>query len=154
SNAAVLATINNAAAAQDRGGMAIAMVTLVLSILIYRVSQKGLMVEAANLAESTVRGMRTRFIERLRAADLKDVEQLDRSAVDTAISGEMQVLSDGALNLIIVGQALVLLFVTMFYLAFLSLTALMLAAAFLVIAASIHLRRGKQIRDQLASAFQ
>jgi len=154
SNAAVLATINGAAAATERDPRSFSLVVLVLSIIIYSIAQRALMVQAATLAENTVNGMRTRFIEGLQSADLKDVEALDKSSVYTAISGEMQVLSDGALNLIIVGQALVLLSVTMFYLAFLSLAALMLAIIFIAIAASIHLSRGRQIGEQLAAAFQ
>ena len=149
SNAAVLATINSAAAS-DRASLG-PVLLLVLSILIYRMSQKALMVQTATLAETTVNNMRARFIERLQRADLKDVERLNRSAVYTAISGEMQVLSDGTLNLIIVGQSLVLLAVTMLYLAFLSLTALMLAVLFAGLAVSIHLSRNREIYDQLAA---
>src|SRR5436190_1754363 len=54
SNAAVLATINRAAVAPDRNGLGLALVMLVVSILIYRIAQRGLMVEAAGLAENTV----------------------------------------------------------------------------------------------------
>jgi putative ATP-binding cassette transporter len=154
SNAAVLATINSAAAAAGRDGLGLPLITLVLSIIIYSIAQKALMVKAATLAETTVNGLRTRFIERLQTADLKDVEALDQGAVYTAIGGEMQILSDGALQLIIAGQALVLLGITMAYLAFQSLIALVLAIIFIAVAAAIHLSRGQQLREQLTTAFQ
>jgi len=154
SNLAVLTTINRATAAQESDGIGFALILLAFAILAYRFSQQALMVQAATLAEGTVSGMRTRFIDRLRAADLKDVEALDRSAVYAAISGEMQVLSDGSLNLIIVGQSMVLLAVTMVYMAFLSITAFVLAFVFIAIAAWIHLSRGRHMQDQLSKAFQ
>jgi putative pyoverdin transport system ATP-binding/permease protein len=154
SNAAVLATINRAAAAHDRSAQGFALVTLALAIFVYSISQKALMVQSASLAERTVSSLRARFVQRLQGADLYDVEQLDRSAVYTAISGEMQVLSDGTLNLVIVGQAVVLLLVITLYLAFLSLTAVLVAMLFIAIAGSIHLRRGREIREQLNAAFR
>jgi putative ATP-binding cassette transporter len=154
SNAAVLATINAAAAATERDVQARSLVTLVLAIAIYSVSQKALMVAATQLAETTVNGLRKRFIERLQAAGVKDVEKLDRSVLYTCIGGEMQVLSDGTLTLVIVIQALVLLTVTVLYLAFLSFTALILAGLFSGIAASFHVGRSRQIRERLATTFK
>jgi putative pyoverdin transport system ATP-binding/permease protein len=154
SNAAVLATINAAANSTGRDSLAFSLVLLVLAIIIYSISQKALMVQAAGLAESTVNGMRARFIERLQSADLKDVENLDRGSVYAAVGGEMQVLADGALTLIIAGQAVILLVVIMIYLAFLSFVALALALVFIGIAASIHLSRGREIREQMDAAFQ
>jgi putative ATP-binding cassette transporter len=154
SNAAVLATINQAAAAHNRDGTASALVTLVLAIIIYSISQKALMVNAAQVAENTVSGMRERLVQRLSAADLKDVEKLDHSALYSAVSGEMQVLSDGTMNLIIVGQAVVLLVVITIYLAFLSLTALLVAIIFIMLAATIHLSRAQSIHQQLQEAYE
>lgn len=154
SNAAVLATINRAAVAHDRSAQGFALVTLALAIIVYSISQKALMLQSASLAERTVSGLRARFVERLLGADLYDVEQLDRSAVYTAISGEMQVLSDGTLQLVIVGQALVLLLVTTLYLAYLSLTAVLVALLFIALGASIHLGRARQINEQLAATFR
>lgn len=140
-NAAVLATINSAAAAPNREAQGLTLVTLGIIILVYIISQKGLMVQAASLAESTVSNIRARFIERLQAADLKDVEKLDRGAVYAAMSGEMQVLSDGTMNLIIVAQSVVLLSAVTLYVAFLSLPALVVAIVFIAIAAAVHLTR-------------
>jgi len=152
SNAAVLATINNAAAEVD--GQARALVILVLAIAIYTITQKALMVEAAQLTETTVKGLRKSFIEHLQSAGLSDVEKLDRNVLYASVGSEMQILSDGALTLIIVAQALVLLAVTMLYLVFLSVPALILAGLFTGIVASIHLARNRQIRERHATAFQ
>jgi putative ATP-binding cassette transporter len=154
SNAAILATISNASAAPHQGSTGSALIVFALCIIIYNIAQKALMIQATTLAEGTVNGIRVRFMERLQSANLKDVETLDRSEIYAAVSGEMQVLSDGALNLIVVVQALVLLTLTMIYLAFLSLTAVALAVLFIAIATSIHLRRERQIRDQMHTTFQ
>src|SRR5262249_44783306 len=147
-------TINAAAAVEERDAETRPLVILLLAIAIYAISQKALMMEAGQLAETTVDGLRRRFVERMQSAGLKDVEKLDRAVLYSSVGTEMQVFSDGSLTLIVVVQAVVLLAVTVLYLAFLSLPALILAGLFTAIAASIHLARGRQIREQLGDAFQ
>lgn len=154
SNAAVLATINAAAAATERGVETRSLVILVLAIAIYSISQKALMMEAAQLTETTISGLRKRFVERLQSAALRDVEKLDRSVLYSSVSAEMQVLSDSSYTAIIVLQAMVLLAVTVLYLAFLSLTALLLAGLFSGIATVIHIARRRQMYERLAATFQ
>src|SRR4051794_2692894 len=89
SNAAVLATINWAAASlADRDTMGHALVVLALAIAVYSISQRALMVKSATLAESTVASIRVRLIEKLKLADLVDVEKLNRSEIYTAVSAE------------------------------------------------------------------
>jgi putative ATP-binding cassette transporter len=155
SNAAVLAIINSVASSiTDRDAIGHALVLLVLAIAIYSFSQRALMVMSATLAETTVANMRVRFIERLQRADLLDVEKLNRSELYTCISSEMQVLSDGSLALTIAGQALVVILVTTFYLAWLSMAALFLAFIFIALAASLHLAHAKEIDEKLGQASQ
>jgi putative ATP-binding cassette transporter len=153
-NAAVLVTINQAAASSGTSeGMAGALIILGLVILIYSVSQRALMANASQLAETTVDNLRTRFVEALQTADLVDVERLNKSELYNCVSSEMQVISDGALNLIVIGQSAVLVVMTMVYLAWLSLPALLIASMFIVIAASFHIARTRQISELFARAF-
>src|SRR6185436_6298541 len=96
-NAAVLASINNAAAhlhdADIRGQ---ALLVLIFAIVVFVVSQKALMMMAANLAESTVNRLRVELLERLRSAELADIEGLNRNQIYAAVNAEMQVISGGA----------------------------------------------------------
>jgi putative ATP-binding cassette transporter len=153
-NAAVLVTINQAAASSETSeGMAGALIILALVISLYSVSQRALMVSSSHLAETTVDNLRTRFVEALQAADLVDVERLNKSELYNCVSSEMQVISDGTLSLVVIGQSAVLVVMTMVYLAWLSLPALLIASLFIAVAASFHISRTKQISEQLARAF-
>ena len=152
-NAGVLAAINQAAGLPAEDGTVGALITLGIAILIYAVSQRALMLNASNLAEATVDSLRNRFVAGLQSADLIDIERLDRNELYNTIGSEMQVISDGALNLIIIGQSGILVIAIMAYLAWLSLAALLLAASFTAIAAWFHIARTKQISEQLARAF-
>ena len=117
-NAAVLATINQAAAsAADSDRLVNAFLILGGVIVLYAVSQRALMLNASSLAEATVDNMRIRFVQSLQAAELIDVERLNRNEIYNCVTGEMQVISDGALNLIILAQSGVLVLVTIAYLA-------------------------------------
>jgi putative pyoverdin transport system ATP-binding/permease protein len=154
-NAAVLVTINQAAASSaTSGGVAGAVIILGLVILLYSVSQRALMVRASHLVEATVDNLRTRFVEALQAADLVDVERLNKSELYNCVSSEMQIISDGTLNLIVIGQAAVLVVMTMVYLAWLSLPALLIASMLIVVAASFHIARTRQIGELLARSFE
>jgi len=84
SSALVLAAVNAAAAnLHDRDVMLTWLVLLVLSILIYGVSQKGLMLLAASVAENAVQQLRVEFLARLQTAELPEVERLNRSEIQT-----------------------------------------------------------------------
>jgi putative ATP-binding cassette transporter len=153
-SAAVLATVNSAAASMyDRGGRLRTLIIFSLAIIIYGLSQKALLLLAARLSEQLVESLRLDFLTRLQAAELLEVESLNRSAVYNALSSEMQVIVDGGLNLIIIGQAIVLVAVTMIYVAWLSFTAATIAVVFIAVAASFHIARNRQIREHTREVF-
>jgi putative ATP-binding cassette transporter len=154
SSAAVLATINlSAGNIDDADVMAHALIVLVLAIVLFVYSQKTLMVQAAELAQRTVHHLRLGLLETLQAAELLEVENLNRSEIFSTVSTEMRVISDGASTMMVVAQSAVLTVVTMAYLAWLSLVAFLIAAIFIGIAASIHISRHRQIMDQHARMF-
>jgi putative ATP-binding cassette transporter len=152
--ATVLAVINLAAASiDDRDGMVQLLILLVLAIVIYVYAQKTLMIKAAELAQNTVHQLRIRLLQTVEAAELVEVEHLNRNEMFACINSEMRAISDGASTLMIIAQAAVLAFVTMLYLAWLSLFAFVLAVAVIGIAASIHLARARQVAEQHARLF-
>jgi putative pyoverdin transport system ATP-binding/permease protein len=154
SSATVLASINTAANnLHDRDVVIRWLIILILSILIYAVSQKGLMLLAANVAENFVQQMRVVFLTRLNSAELPEIEALNRGELYSCLSSEMQAISDGALQLMVIGQALVLIIITMAYLAFISLPALFIAAFFVAIAVSFYLACFRQLNSELRESF-
>ena len=152
-SASVLAVINQATVAGSEGGGG-GLIVLLLAVLIYSLSHRALMISAASLAESTVDRLRVTLEEQLRSADLRRVEKLDQNRIFATISGEMQALSDGTVNLAIVGHSLLLVIMTAIYLLFLSVAAVIAAVAFSAIAAYIHLRRSKETAETLTQAFR
>jgi putative pyoverdin transport system ATP-binding/permease protein len=155
SSAAVLATINVAAAGKgDADVMARALVLLVLAILLYMYSQRSLMVQASELAQRTVHNLRIQLLQMLKAAELQDVERLSRNEIFSCIDTEMRAISDGASAMMIIAQSAVLTIVTMAYLAWLSVIAFVLAVGFIVVAASFHLARNRQVIEQYGRLFQ
>jgi len=153
-SASVLAIINQATVVADADGRASALILLLLAVLVYSLSHRALMVSAAALAESTVDRLRIELEEKLSSADLRQVETLDQNRIYAVISGEMQALAAGTLNLTIVGHSLLLVIVTAVYLLFLSVTAVIVAVAFSALAAYIHLRRSGETAEKLKQAFQ
>jgi len=146
SSAAVLAIINGAASnTHDADSLANALIALVIALVVYLYSQVSLMMNAASLAERTAYGMRDRLLDKLRAAELIEVEALDRSEIFSCISTEIRAISDGASGLMIVAQSFVLAVVTLGYLAIMSLPAFGLAIVFIGIAATAHIARNQQI---------
>ena len=155
SSAAVLAIINAAAGRMNEGDvMAHSLVLLVLAILLFVYSQQSLMVEAAELAQNTVHHLRVQFLEMLEAAELREVEKLNRSEIYAAIDTEMRAISDGAPALMVISQSAVLTVVTMAYMAWLSPFAFVLTAGFIALAASFHLARNREIIEQHERLFQ
>jgi putative ATP-binding cassette transporter len=155
SSAAVLAAINSAVASlRDQGGTLRTLLIFSVAIIVYGISQKAMLIMAAGLAERLVENLRIEILERLQSAELLEVEALDRSEIYNVISSEIQVISDGALNLIIISQAVVLVMVTMLYVAWLSFTAAIITVVFVAIAASFHFARARDIREQMQQIFQ
>jgi len=154
SSAIVLASINTAASNfHDRDVVIRWLIIFILSIMIYAVSQKGLMLLAAKVAENFVLQMRVEFLTRLNSAELPEIEALNRGEIYSCLSSEMQAISDGALQLMVIGQSLVLIIITMAYLASISLPALFIAVFFVAIAVSFYFARFRQLNSELRESF-
>jgi putative pyoverdin transport system ATP-binding/permease protein len=151
---AVLAVINRANVAVDSDVRASALFLLLLAVIIYSLSHRALLVGAAALAENTVDRLRISLEEKLRAAELLQIEKLDINRIYASISAEMQVLADHTVALALVAHSLLLVVITAVYLLFISVTAVVLAVAFTSLAACVFLRRSRQTSERLGQAFQ
>jgi putative ATP-binding cassette transporter len=152
-NAAVLASINNAAAhLHDPDIRGQAFLILVIGVLVFVLAQKALLMMAANLAEGTVNRLRVDLLERLRTAELPEIEALNRNQIYAAVNAEMQVIAGGAPSLMVIGQSALLVVMTLIYVALLSLWAFALALALIIVAVVLHLARGRQIQERFAEA--
>lgn len=152
-NAAVLASINNAAAHlynPDIRGRAF--LILVVGVIVFVLAQKALLIMAANLAEGTVNRLRLDLLERLRSAELPEIEGLNRNQIYAAVNAEMQVIAGGAPSLMVIGQSALLVVTTLIYVFFLSPWAFTLAVILIIVAVVLHLARSRQIQEKFAEA--
>jgi putative ATP-binding cassette transporter len=153
--AAVLAIINLAASSMhDSDMMAKTLLLLVASVLIYVYSQKSLLAMAATTAERTVHDLRLHLLQTLNRAELKEIEELNRNEIFSCISTEIRIISDGATEVMVLAQSLVLAAVTLCYLALLSLSAFLIAAFFIAFAIFRHVSRNREIASRLQRVFQ
>jgi putative ATP-binding cassette transporter len=152
-NAAVLASLNNAAAhlhdADTRGQ---AFLIMVIGVLVFILAQKALLMMAANLAEGTVYRLRVELLERLRSAELPEIEALNRNQIYAAVNADMQVIAGGAPALMVIGQSALLVGMILAYVAFLSFWAFVLALGLIVLAVVLHLARSRQMQERFAEA--
>jgi putative ATP-binding cassette transporter len=152
-NAAVLAAINNAAAhlheAETRGQ---AFLVVVIGVLVFVLAQRALLMMAANLAEGAVYRLRVDLLERIRSAELPEIEALNRNQIYSAVNADMQVIAGGAPALMVIGQSALLVVMTLIYVALLSVWAFVLAVVLIVVAVALHLARSRQMQERFAEA--
>jgi putative ATP-binding cassette transporter len=151
SNAAVLAVINNAAASLDqKDEMMRSLIMFVAAIALYVVSQKWLLTMATRASEVTVHKLRQRIVDRIRRAELQDMERLSSAEIYATVSREAKALAETVPLLMVSGQALVMTCFVVLYIAWLSMTAFFLLIGTVVAGALIHLARSKEVARQFA----
>jgi putative pyoverdin transport system ATP-binding/permease protein len=150
SNALILSTINLAAQHASSSGPDLhLLIMFVLCLGLYVLTQRYVMSVAMCEIERIVNEMRLRLIAKVRNSELAKIERLVPSDILTTIAKEPMTISNLAPIFVAAGQAsLLLLFVTA-YVAYLSVTALVLTAMAAFFAISIFLRRSERLRVRL-----
>lgn len=150
SNAAVLAIINTAAsqAAQNIHNFRFVLYFL-LAVALYATTQAFVMVTTSREVETVLHRVRVRIAEQVRRSELMTLERLGRSVIYASITKETQTISNTATALSIGIQTAILVFFASLYIAYLSIAAFLVSAVFVAIAASIHLRKRKELQQSL-----
>lgn len=149
-NALILSTINAAAQHAGQNGPDLHLLAMFcLCLLVYIITQRYVMSMAMSEIERIVNDVRMRLVSKVRHSDLASIERMNPSDVLTTIAKEPVTISSLAPSFVAAGQAtLLLLFVTA-YVAYLSVTALVLTAMAAFFAVSIFLRRSAKLRQRL-----
>jgi putative ATP-binding cassette transporter len=149
SNTAILALINHAIVNQtDVELRIITFLGFAASILCFRAAHKSLIIGTSTLAESTIHSMRVRFLDRIQAVNLRDVERLNREDIYVCVNSEMEIIADAAFTFTTIIETTLILAVTMAYLALLSIIGFMCVLGFVLVATMIHLRHSKLINSE------
>jgi len=149
-NALILSTINSAAQHKAQNGPDLHLLFMFVACLaVYIITQRYVMSVAMCEIERIVNDLRIRLIEKVRHSELARIERLVPSDVLTTIAKEPVAISNLAPGFVAAGQACLLLLFVTGYVAYLSLTALVLTAMAAFFAVSIFLRRSEKLRVRL-----
>ena len=141
-NAMVLAVINAAASNGRESFTSFRYLILFgLTVMIYVKAQSFLMVRSALVVESILHGMRLRFIGLIRRADARPLEQIGRSPIYSAISGELVSISQATTEIVNASQASIMVAFAIGYLSVLSWPAFLITLVVSSIGISIHFRK-------------
>ena len=147
STAALLAAINAAAQAAgstERPSLWVAGLFLI-ALLLFVKTQNYILITATVEIESIIHKLRVRLLDEVRHSELGALEGIGRARIVAAITGDAAVLSQAATVVVFSMQSLVLVFFVGFYVAYLSLVALLLSAAIVAAAAAIFYVKGRQL---------
>ncbi|MEM6455475.1 MAG: cyclic peptide export ABC transporter [Acidobacteriota bacterium] len=154
SNAIVLAIINVAAAnAAEETRSHRFLILFLISITLYVVTQKKIMVIVADEIERVIHAIRVRLVQRVRSAEFEHLDDIGQAEIYTSITSETSVLSDASLRVVVAFQSAILVVFLMIYMALLSMTAFLLNLLFTAVGAAIHLVRSKAVNRELHAAL-
>lgn len=153
-SAILLAIINVAAAnAADEISATRFLFLFAIAISIYVLAQKSLMASSTTLVETILNNLRQRLTNKIRQAELLPLEGIGRARIYAGVSTEIQTISQATQPIIIACQAAFLVGFSLVYLAWLSLTALVLMLSLTVIGLSIHFQKVREMSAHLKESF-
>ncbi len=97
--------------------------------------------------------MRLRIVGKILDAELLALDRIGRAEIYASISKETRIISEAAINLVLMAQSVTLIFFALIYLAWLSLSAFALFLSFIVVSAFLYLRRVKRIEEAMSESF-
>jgi putative ATP-binding cassette transporter len=153
SNALVLAILNSAAdpaAAGGGDGRSFAMFIIVIAI--YAISQRRIMIVAAQEVERLLERLRLEAVRRALCADFLALERLGRPALHAALAHEIQAISSASTVLVIACQSALLIAFTIIYIATISVIAAAVVAAVVGAAYALYRVRAPRQRADLDAA--
>ncbi|MFC4159117.1 cyclic peptide export ABC transporter [Chitinimonas lacunae] len=152
-NAAVLAIVNHAAVALERGESQFYSIVLFgLAISAYVYAQRYVLIVTTDEVENIVHRHRRRLIDRLHRSELSGVEHIGRGLIFNAITADTQVISQTASGLVLGAQAGILIVWAAIYLAAISPASLLLTVMVLAVSAQIYRRKIRTVKAALQRA--
>ena len=154
SNALVLAILNDAATTSGGEGGALLLLTLVLVIAIYALSQNAIMQAAAREIEGVLHALRKRMLAAAATSDLLRLDGIGRSAIYAGVTRETQAISEAQTVLIVGCQSAILIVLTLLYILLLSGAAFLIAAGFVLAALVVYRMRADGIDRRVEHAMR
>ncbi len=153
SNAVILAVINIAAGHASETSASFRYLLLFLAaIAVYITAQRHIMVTSTKEVERIIHKIRTGVINKIQSCDLSTIEGIGDSRIYSSITKETTTISQAAPILVIAAQSGVLIFFTLLYIAWLSLSAFALTIGFVSIALIFHFKFLKKVHKAIHQA--
>ena len=152
-NATLLAIINNAAemvAASDV--QSLYFLLYVAAYLVFLWSLHRSLIQANVAIQEAIDNVRIRIADKLRRVDLSFIERTGRGDLFTRLNEDSNLLSQAVPLLTGAAQSALLVIVSLFYLAFISLISFAFTTAFIAVCVSVFLRNAKKAAAGLEAA--
>lgn len=154
SSAAVLADINAAASSVQQHGPTTAYFFAFLGIvLVYVVSKRFIMLTSIRETEKIVHHIRVRIVSKVMQGDLVALDRIGRSNIFASAGKETQTISQATFLLANATESLSMLVFAVLYLAWLSIPAFVIGAAFVSFAVALHFRKMRTVNSELRTAM-
>jgi len=121
---------------------------------IYIVSQRYLLVETPTEIDRILHRIRVRIADKIRSCELEPLEAIGRSQIYACLSRETQTISLAAVVMVVGLQSGVVIFFAALYVAWLSVSALVVFAVAGAVAATIYRRRSEGLRRDFLEAME
>lgn len=154
SNAFILVIINIAArqSSQDKHNT-LYIFLFATVILIFIFVQRYIYVRTSVYVERALHKIRLRIVDKILESELLALEHIGRAEIYASVSKETQILSQATINLVMLGQSVILIFFALIYIALLSLMAFVLFVAFIAVSALIFLQWFKRIEKAMSDSL-
>lgn len=150
----ILAVVNTTAQHVSGPGNVRYVALFGIGLLIYLFSQRYVLSATTDEVERIVDGRRQRLISKLADCELLGVETIGHGGIFTAINLDTQTISQTATSVSLGAQAIMMIFWTSVYIATLSLPALALIAAVVIIASRVYRKRSERASRDLRRAHE
>jgi putative ATP-binding cassette transporter len=154
SSAAILAAINSGAQAADGGKKASlwALALFVVALFLFIKTQVYVTTTITGEIEAVIHRLRVRLMNHIRHSELLTVDQIGRSRIVAAITGDTAILTQASNTLCYSVQAPILIIFVGFYVAYLSFSAFAVSVVIVTLAATIFHFRSRRLAQQRATA--
>lgn len=149
-----LLAITNLAAQQANSSTASSryLFMFICALVLFIVCQKFILRRTTLVVESVIMRIRTRIAGKIRLCDYRRMEQLGRTEVHARLTKDASVIAQSAPAIMNSVQSMVMVVFSMFYIAYISLTALFFTLAAAAVAGFIYLRTERFIKANLQTA--
>ena len=149
-NAGLLSVINSASNSANNGTVNIRYVAFfAIEIAIFYITKRYILRKSIEIVEISIYNIRLRLLEKLRNCELLAMEHIGKSEIFTRISNDANFISQSAAVIVNATQAIVLVFFSLLYIAYLSFKAFLITVTVISFGTTYYLRRQKVINQEL-----